>query len=198
VRRASIVRRSALQREKERGLRVAERERERVEGVWLRVECFEFRASSLGLRVEVGERRGVASGTDHARSLAPAGRVRRVASTLSCAPGIANLHTYGTFLETPVLIKFAPEATFVPRLGSETGRAGRLPLDARKGTFFNCRSHESRSHSETKGLYLGVERGGLREGYHESRRCSRDTYPESYITKYTSIRRLHDVYGGGY
>ena len=23
----------------------------------------------------------------------------------------------------------------------------------------------------------------------ESRRCSRDTYPESYITKYTSIRR---------
>ena len=27
------------------------------------------------------------------------------------------------------------------------------------------------------------------EGYHESRRCSRDTYPESYITKYTRIRR---------
>ena len=27
------------------------------------------------------------------------------------------------------------------------------------------------------------------EGYHESRRCSRDTYPESYITKYTSIRK---------
>jgi len=24
----------------------------------------------------------------------------------------------------------------------------------------------------------------LWEGYHESRRCSRDTYPESYITKY--------------
>ena len=31
--------------------------------------------------------------------------------------------------------------------------------------------------------------GPLWEGYHESRRCSRDTYPESYITKYTSIRR---------
>ena len=29
------------------------------------------------------------------------------------------------------------------------------------------------------------------EGYHESRRCSRDTYPESYITKYTSIRRQY-------
>ena len=27
------------------------------------------------------------------------------------------------------------------------------------------------------------------EGYRESRRCSRDTYPDSYITKYTSIRR---------
>jgi len=27
------------------------------------------------------------------------------------------------------------------------------------------------------------------EGYRESRRCSRDTYPESYITKYTCIRR---------
>ena len=28
-----------------------------------------------------------------------------------------------------------------------------------------------------------------REGYRESRRCSRDTHPESCITKYTSIRR---------
>jgi len=30
--------------------------------------------------------------------------------------------------------------------------------------------------------------GVVWEGYHESRRCSRDTYPESYTTKYTSIR----------
>ena len=29
----------------------------------------------------------------------------------------------------------------------------------------------------------------FREGYHESRRCSRDTVQESYITKYTHIRR---------
>ena len=29
----------------------------------------------------------------------------------------------------------------------------------------------------------------LWEGYCEGRRCPRDTYPESYITKYTSIRR---------
>ena len=31
--------------------------------------------------------------------------------------------------------------------------------------------------------------GPLWEGCRESRRCSRDTYPESYIIKYTSIRR---------
>ena len=29
----------------------------------------------------------------------------------------------------------------------------------------------------------------MMEGYHESRICARDTCPESYITKYTSIRR---------
>jgi hypothetical protein len=32
----------------------------------------------------------------------------------------------------------------------------------------------------------------LRVGYHESRRCSRETYPETYITKYTSIRRTYE------
>ena len=31
--------------------------------------------------------------------------------------------------------------------------------------------------------------GMIGEGYHESRRCSRDTYPETCITKYTSIPR---------
>ena len=36
-----------------------------------------------------------------------------------------------------------------------------------------------------------------REGYHESRRCFRDTYPESCITKYTSIRRLKKRWHGG-
>jgi len=30
----------------------------------------------------------------------------------------------------------------------------------------------------------------LWEGCRESRSCSRDTYPESYITKYTRIRRI--------
>ena len=32
--------------------------------------------------------------------------------------------------------------------------------------------------------------GPLWEGCRESRRCSRDTYPESYVTKYTSILRV--------
>ena len=30
-----------------------------------------------------------------------------------------------------------------------------------------------------------------REGYRENRRCSRDTFPESYITEYTTMRRYH-------
>jgi len=34
--------------------------------------------------------------------------------------------------------------------------------------------------------------GPLWEGCRESKRGSMDTYPESYITKYTSIRRKHD------
>ena len=36
---------------------------------------------------------------------------------------------------------------------------------------------------------------GSTDGYHESRRCSGDTYPESYITKYTSIRRQSSLLG---
>ena len=35
------------------------------------------------------------------------------------------------------------------------------------------------------------------EGFHESRRCSRDTYPESHLTKYASIRRLWLTVDGG-
>ena len=37
----------------------------------------------------------------------------------------------------------------------------------------------------TRGTSLG--------GYHEGRTSSKDTYPESYITKYTSKRRLRDA-----
>ena len=37
--------------------------------------------------------------------------------------------------------------------------------------------------------------GLLWEGFRESRRCSRDTYPESYITEYTSV--YEDKHGVG-
>jgi len=49
-------------------------------------------------------------------------------------------------------------------------------LDWRNG----FEAHASRDHTLV---------GPLWEGYHESKTCSRDTYPESYVTKYTSIRR---------
>ena len=39
------------------------------------------------------------------------------------------------------------------------------------------------------GWLNGTLVGPFSKGYHESRRCSRDTYPESCITKYTCIRR---------
>ena len=40
-------------------------------------------------------------------------------------------------------------------------------------------------------IYIYTYIGPLWEGYHESRRCSRDTCPESYITYVTSKRREH-------
>ena len=43
----------------------------------------------------------------------------------------------------------------------------------------------------------GLASGPLWEGHRESRRCSKDTYPESCITKYTSIRRLMNKRGPG-
>ena len=51
-------------------------------------------------------------------------------------------------------------------------------------------AHASRDHTLV---------GPLWEGYHESRRCSRDTCPESYITKHNSTRRLGSrVQGSGF
>ena len=38
--------------------------------------------------------------------------------------------------------------------------------------------------------FTTLEGVDLWEGYRESRRRSKDTYPDSYITKYTSIRRI--------
>ena len=55
------------------------------------------------------------------------------------------------------------------------------------------KKHCSRLRASLWGL---IDSGLVWEGYRESRRCSRDTYPESYITKYTSIRRLRLRSGG--
>jgi hypothetical protein len=41
----------------------------------------------------------------------------------------------------------------------------------------------ARQPRQDSGLRVGWLYGFARGGYHESRRCSRDTYPESYITK---------------
>ena len=38
-------------------------------------------------------------------------------------------------------------------------------------------------------LLVGWLNGSLWEGCHESRRCLRDTFPESYITKYTTYTK---------
>ena len=43
----------------------------------------------------------------------------------------------------------------------------------------------------TCSLLFLVIAGPLWEGYRESRRCSRDTYPESYITKYTTYTNIN-------
>ena len=55
-----------------------------------------------------------------------------------------------------------------------------------------CRAnmaHIRQSRPDSGLVFQAIDSGPLWEGYHESRRCSRDTYPESYITKYTRIRR---------
>ena len=54
------------------------------------------------------------------------------------------------------------------------------------------RSHHHFPQVDTRGgTMLSIfGRDRLREGYHESRICSTDTCPESYITQYDSIRRV--------
>ena len=64
------------------------------------------------------------------------------------------------------------------------------------GAFSYARGHPvDTKHDYTKQNIDGVVSQLVRfslwfwEGYHKSRRCSRDTYLESYITKYTRILR---------
>ena len=61
----------------------------------------------------------------------------------------------------------------------------RSACSARAAIPLGLEAHASRDHTLA---------GPLWEGFRESRRCSRDTYPESYFTEYTSIRRLNPFY----
>jgi len=76
----------------------------------------------------------------------------------------------------------------VSRVGGTLDRSIKTML----GIAYNSFSEISRVDPESKqNRFLQYQNEVLlSEGYRESRRCSRDTYPESYITKYTSIRRL--------
>ena len=59
------------------------------------------------------------------------------------------------------------------------------PLSYRHSSFCGSGSESFRNKADCRFAFW--------EGYHESRRCSRDTYPESCIAKYTSMRRLNPV-----
>ena len=55
--------------------------------------------------------------------------------------------------------------------------------------IFDRETHGSPKHENGFGSpHDRLKVGWIMEGYRESRRCSRDTYSESHITKYTSIR----------
>ena len=56
-----------------------------------------------------------------------------------------------------------------------------------QGPSRTCNESKEEEQALASASVLGV---AVLEGCCESRRCSRDTYPQSYITKYTSIRRL--------
>jgi len=72
----------------------------------------------------------------------------------------------------------------------------RIPL-SRQGYLSSCsfsrvgRDEKRASGASRQNTPITEQKGvcDSEEGYRESRRCSRDTYPESNITKYTSIRR---------
>ena len=65
-----------------------------------------------------------------------------------------------------------------------------LPVEVEKGGYTSAEDAAAAAKIDTHALVIW-------EGYHERGRCSRNTYPESYITKYTSIRRENHVWVGG-
>jgi len=70
---------------------------------------------------------------------------------------------------------------------SYTTEASTLPKAICRSDGEGFRVQGSGSKSQGSGFSFET-RDGLCEGCRESRTCSRDTYPELYITKYTSVR----------
>jgi hypothetical protein len=83
--------------------------------------------------------------------------------------------------------------------GSETGREGEGEEEVRERGERERRERDNRLRAQhhpgdaewcTVPPFLGVIGPvGVNKGHHESRRSSRDTFLESYITKYTSIQK---------
>ena len=59
-----------------------------------------------------------------------------------------------------------------------------------KHSIENSHENPNRFKISTEAPLEPSGQGFLREGCRESRRCSRDTYPEAYIAKHTRIRRV--------
>ena len=58
----------------------------------------------------------------------------------------------------------------------------------------SCKINHALNSMKYLGLFGSTDSRPLWEGYRESRKCSRDTFLESYITTYTSIRRLKFIF----
>jgi len=66
------------------------------------------------------------------------------------------------------------------------------PPTATSASPYHCRASMAHTRQSKPGSgRLSGDR--LRKGCCESRRCSRDTYPETYITQYTSIQRYKSL-----
>jgi len=107
---------------------------------------------------------------------------------------IAQSQTTSLFFFFTMSLKYEPssEPLHVSHRSEEDLVFAASAIASRQGPAGTPSIDSSPSAARRKGVTVHCHvRWGDRP-YHESRRCSRDTYPESYITKYTSIQRLRD------
>jgi len=81
------------------------------------------------------------------------------------------------------------QETPLPFPTEKGSRSVRLKLGSALLVFRKHLKYKSTVHLR---LNVFIDSGPLWEGYHESRRCSRDTYPESHITKYTTYTKINE------